>query len=267
MNKVKKLLLFIVSALLIVVILVILFVSPITKYLVEKYDEKYTGRQIKMDWAYVNPFTGYVHLHNLKINEFKSDSVFFSVVGLSADLAIYKLLNKTYQIEDITLNHPKGTFIQQKKELNIDDLINKFSSSKDDDMVSTKPSVHFNIVNVKIIGGEFHYREKQIHINYFIKNVNIESSGKVWDSDTVGAKFSFVSGIGKGDAKGTFSINLQTLEYNISTLVQHYDLNLIEQYIKDMSNYGSLNPVLMLTLKHRATSTTKKTSMLRGNWW
>lgn len=40
-----------------VMVVVILFISPITKYLIEKYDEKYTGRQITLGLTYVNPFT------------------------------------------------------------------------------------------------------------------------------------------------------------------------------------------------------------------
>ena len=95
--------------------LVILFISPIAKYLVEKYDEKFTGRQITMGWAYVNPFTGYIHFENLKIFELKSDSVFLSVKGLSANFAMLKLIRKTYEISEITLTHPRGIIIQNKK--------------------------------------------------------------------------------------------------------------------------------------------------------
>ena len=54
MSRLKKTLLIVSSILVILVVLVILFISPISKYLVEKYDEQYTGRQITMDWAYVN---------------------------------------------------------------------------------------------------------------------------------------------------------------------------------------------------------------------
>ena len=77
----KKTLLITACTILLFAILIIVFISPITKYLVEKYDERYTGRQITMDWAYVNPFTGYIHFNNFKINESKSDSVFFTSAG------------------------------------------------------------------------------------------------------------------------------------------------------------------------------------------
>ena len=89
--KLIKTIVIITSSIIIAVALVIIFISPIAYYLISKYSEKYTGRQIKMDWVYVNPFTGYVHISNLKIYESKlnqayenGDSIFFSAKGLTA---------------------------------------------------------------------------------------------------------------------------------------------------------------------------------------
>lgn len=93
MRRYKKIILEVLGIVTSIITIAFLFISPITKYLVEKYDLKYTGRQIKMDWAYVNPFTGYVHFSNLKIYEFHCDSLFFSSKGMSANINLSKLLN------------------------------------------------------------------------------------------------------------------------------------------------------------------------------
>src|SRR5882724_11785461 len=117
-TKLKKAILITIGAIFLIVVLVILFISPITKYLVEKYDEKYTGRQITMDWAYVNPFTGYVHFSNVKIFELHSDSVMLSVSGLTGIFSMRKLLSGYYEIRELTLHHPWGNIVQDKKEFN-----------------------------------------------------------------------------------------------------------------------------------------------------
>ena len=142
-----------------------------------------------MDWAYVNPFTGYIHFSNLKIYEEKSDSIFFSADGVSVNISMLKLFSKTYEISKLTLNHPRGIIIQNKKDFNFNDLIDKFSSKENSD--TTKAQVHFNILNIKINEGEFYYHEKLIPINYFIKKVNIESTGKRWDADTIACAIFF----------------------------------------------------------------------------
>ena len=239
MHKFKKPLIIFIVAITILVVLAIVFISPITKYLVEKYDTKYTGRQIKMDWAYVNPFTGYIHFNNVKIYELNSDSIFFSATGVSANIAMFKILSntKTYEISDITLNQPNGIITQNNKEYNFNDLIKKFSP-QDSSKVSKVVS-HINILNVKIIDGIFYYRDKQVPINYFIKKVNIESTGMQWDADTIAAKFSFLSGIGSGGMKGNFTINSKSKDYRLAIVIQKFDLNILEQYLSALTNYGS----------------------------
>jgi hypothetical protein len=144
-----------------------------------KYDEKWTGRKITMDWAYVNPFTGYVYLSNLKIHESKSDSIFFSSKSLSANFTTRKLLSGTYEVTQLTLDRPRGIIIQNKTDLNLADLIKKFTPKAD----TTIAGVHFSILNIKIKNGEFYYRENQVPINYFIKEVDYEGTGNRWDAD------------------------------------------------------------------------------------
>lgn len=160
--KFKKTLIIITVTILLTVAAAILFISPIAKYLIEKLDEKYTGRKIEIGWAYVNPFTGSVYFSDLKIYESKSDSIFFSANGVSANFSMLQLFSQTYEISDLTLNHPKGTIIQNKKDFNFNDLIEKFTPENPD---TTKAPVHFNILNIKINEGEFHYREQLIPIN------------------------------------------------------------------------------------------------------
>jgi hypothetical protein len=246
-SKLKKTLFFLITTILIFVVVIILFISPIAKYLVEKYDEKYTGRQITMNWAYVNVFTGYAHFSNLTIYEYKSDSIFFSAEGLSASISMRKLFSKTYEISDITLNKPKGIVILDNKEVNFNDLIERFTPK--DTTPSNKPPVRISLLNIKVKEGEFHYFAKLIPVRYFIKNVNIESPGFIWNVDSLATKFSFASGIGGGDANGHFIMNTKNNDYYIDAVVRKFDLDIIEQYLKDFSNYGTFTANLDADIK------------------
>ncbi len=234
-TKLKKTLWIVGIALISFVVLVIVFISPLTKYLVEKHDVKFTGREIKMDWAYVNPFTGYLHFNNLKIYENKSDSLFISAKGLSANFALIELISGNYEITELNLNRSRIVFVQNLKVFNFDDLIAKFTSDKK--VKNTKP-VHFDINKIVLKDCEVHYREQVIPINYFVKKVNIESTGFHWNSDTMLANFSFQSGVGTGKVKGKISVNFKSLDYRLSTVINRFDLSIIGQYLKDLSNFG-----------------------------
>ena len=244
--KYKKPLLITIASAVLLVVVVVLFISPITKYLIEKYDEKYCGRQITMDWVYVNPFTGYIHFSDLKIYENKSDSVFFSTKGMSATFSMLILLTKNYEISEIDLNEPKGTIIQHKRTLNFDDLIKLFSPRKSD---TIRSPVHFSILRIKINNGEFYFRENEIPINYFIKEVNFESTGFQWNADTIGGKLSFLAGKGNGNVKGDFTINYKTLDYRFAAIAQKFDLEIIDQYLKALVNYGTFRATVDADLK------------------
>ena len=224
-----------VGAILISVVLVILFISPLTKYLLEKYDVKLIGRELTMDWVYVNPFTGYVHLNDLRIFEEQGDSLFLSIEGTSASFTLRKLLFQTVEITQLTLDKPWGRIIQRKDTLNFDDIIRIFTP----DEVKT-PNSKWNVIllDTKVIDGEFHYIEKIIPINYFIRHVNVEGLGREQNGDSLTAIFSFQEGKSNGVMKGDFMINVSNLDYRLVVDVNDFDLEVIRQYIWELINYG-----------------------------
>ena len=239
MHNFKKITFITICSIITIAGLWILFSSPVLTYFISKYGIKYTGRKITADWAKLNPLTGTINITNLKIYELKSDSVFFSTGDLSANISMFKLLSKTYEIKNLFLNHPRVTIIQNEKSFNYNDLIDKLASNENQD--TTKAKVHFSILSVKINDGEFYYREQHIPINYFIRKVTIESSGKRWDADTINVKFSFLPGVGSGDMKGNLTVNIKSFDYRIAILAHKFDLGLIEQYLRDLTNFGSFS--------------------------
>ncbi|MDZ4823675.1 MAG: DUF748 domain-containing protein [Flavobacteriales bacterium] len=247
MAKIKKRRFIILKVVVALLVIVLLLISPIVKYLVEKYDVKYIGREITLSAAYVNPFNGYIHFSNFKMYELDSDSIFFSAEGLSGNLALRKIFSETYEIHDLTLDRPRGVIIQNKGDLNFNDIIELFAAKEDID--STKVPIHFSILNIKVNDGEFHYHEELIPISYFIKQVNMESTGLLWNADTITVKYSFASGIGSGDMNGDFTINKETLDYRYAAVANKFDLQIIEQYLKDLTNYGNFSASIDADIK------------------
>ncbi len=247
----------------------ILFISPLAKYLIEKYDEKYTGRKITLNWAYVNPFTGYIHFKDLKVYESKKtsattaeDSIFISADGVSAHFALRKMLAGTYEITDLLLDNLRGIIIQNKKELNFDDLRERFTP--DDTTDKNKEPLHFNILNVRINNGEFHYKAEAIPVDYFIRKVTFESSGKRWNNDVIDGKISFLSGPDTGAVKASFSIDTRTLNYTFSVVAERYDLKFIGQYLKDLMNYGRFTANLDANISGKGNFKDQRDISLQG---
>ena len=231
----KKVLRIALRVILISAVVALLLLSPIAKFLLEKYDVDLIGRELTLDRAYVNPFTGYIHLNNLKIFEDKGDSLFLSAEGAGARFSMHKLLWQTVEITQLTIDKPWLKLIQNKKQLNFDDIIRKFTP---DSSRTNRSGWHVTLLGIKIVDGEFHYREQIIPINYFVRKVNIESDGKERDVDTISAKFYFQEGKSNGDMKGNVTINLKNTKYRLALAVHDYDLEVIRQYTWELINYG-----------------------------
>jgi hypothetical protein len=243
-RKAKKAFLIFTGLVILLVALSILFISPLVKYFVEHNDEKYTGRQIIMDWAYVNPFTGFVHFNNVKVYEAKKDTLFFSAKNISADFSLLKLFSKTIEITELILDHPRGVVANSKKHFNFHDLVVRFAPD-----TMSPSSFKVNILKFKVIHGDFYYRDKAIPINYLVRNLSMESSGKRWDADTIASTFSFLSQNGKGGMKGNFTINVKSLDYRLTNYVRNFDLEVIRQYLWELINYGMFSAKLDATVR------------------
>lgn len=242
MRKVKNTLLIVTEQIVLLIFLIFIFIPFLTKYFIERYDVEYTGREITLDGAYVNPFTGYVHLDDLVIYELGSDQKFISMKGLSANMAMLKLFKKTYEIESVKLSKPYIHVIHREKDLNFSDLIEKFKP--DPDKEKSDKVVRFSMLNIEIVDGELHYDEVQTPVDYFIKNVNVNSEGLRYDVDTIPIHYSFSSGIGTGDIAGDFTLNLDNKDYRMAVKIDNFDLEVINQYMKDLTDYGTLAAIL-----------------------
>jgi hypothetical protein len=238
MPRRKKMISLLLVILLLAAGLLILFLSPIAKYLVEKYDTRFTGREILVGRAYVNPFTGYIKLSDLRIFENQSDTVFIKAKSLSADFALVKLLSGTYEIDHLWLEEPKITVIQNKDQLNFSDII-RFYTPPPGKKKTKKEPVRLNLLDMKIIKGEFIYNEQSIPVKYSVKDVNISSPGLRWDVDTMNIDFDFNSGMGTGKMKGDMMVNVSNAGYRLKVAVGRYDLRFLEQYLNDLANYGN----------------------------
>jgi hypothetical protein len=213
----------------------VVLVSPFAKYFVEKNDERYTGRKITVDWAYANLFTGFVQFNGVTIYEAEKDTVFLSAKSVSLNFTLMKLLWNTVEISEIIITEPHGVVVNTKKHFNYDDLVVRFTP---DPLRNKSSRFHVNVRAVKVLRGEVYYRDRAIPIDYLVRDLNMESSGKTWDADTIASSFSFLSQKGKGTARGNFMINPKTRDYRLTASVANFDLEVIRQYIWELINYG-----------------------------
>jgi len=232
----KKILLITFGVLFAFVALVIAFISPIAKWAIEKYDEQILGRQITLDWIYLNPFTGYAHINDITIFEANKDTAFVSAGGIDVNFAMFKLIGKTYEISNLTISDAEIHLKQNKDTFNFSDILTRFAPKDTLNKDTTK--THFNLLDIKVKNTRFYYFEPNIPVNYFITDLNISSPGMRWDNDSINAKLSFKNGPGTGDIAVDFGFNLKTMEYAAKAKIKKFDMYIINEYLKDIADFG-----------------------------
>jgi hypothetical protein len=270
MQRFRKPLVIFLSASFALTILSIVICSFLVKCVIERDGPTFIGRRVAMDWAYANPFTGYVHLAKVKVLEVNAagenftDSLFLSVDGLSINFSMLKLLFQTYEAGELMIEHPVGVLVQNADALNCSDIIETFWGQKNGNAAHTPLRVI--ILDAKIINGEFQYRDEVIPINYKITKVDIETSGVRWDADTISATFNFSQGVGGGIVKGDFTINTKTSNYRLALQVRKFNLDIIQQYLKELTNFGHFAADFEADLRATGNLKDQRDLTAKGSW-
>lgn len=228
-------------AIIVIFIIIISFISPISKYVVEKYDTKFLGREITMDLPYINPLTGYVYLRNLKVYELNSDSLFFSATSLSVNADLYNLFNKSYRASEIILSNPQIKVRQHGKEFNFYDIVKHFSKKDTVEVVKIiKKAISWELSNIEMKNATIFYVEDKIPVNYFIREFNVKSKTIGGNNDTLITHFSFKSGPSTGIIEGDYNMNFKSNVYSTKLNIDSFDVSFLEMYVKDIANFANV---------------------------
>lgn len=227
-NKATRLLLKIFFWFIGIYILLIIIASPLARHLIQKHDVEYTGREITLQRAFVNPLGGSVSFRNLQLyEENDSDSVFISFGRLATDMSLLKMLTGVYQVNSIRLVDPHFNIFRRDTIFNFSDLIQRFAVQEDS---LEEETVKLNLKDIEIKNGSITYGEKGIQSGTEISEINFYSPGKKWNEDIIEGEFSFKPGSGK--AEGNFTININSLDYNAGFRLTDFNPVILAEYLE-----------------------------------
>ena len=245
----KRILLFLLMAIIASFALAFIFISPITKYLIEKYDKEYTNREITIDKLWINLFTGSVRITGLTVYEENDKDKFCSADEIYANIEEHKLLTGQFEITEAYFKKFACTVIQDGRKFNFDDVIKQFSSVPEPKNKIKEP-VKYRLENLKLINNSITYFNKQIGNKIEITNLNVSTGLIAWDKNDLLFDLSWLFKTG-GAVIGNFGINTSSLVYYVNADVKQFDLHAWYPYLKDVMHTKALegNISTNLTLK------------------
>lgn len=228
------------SILLGILLLIVVFISPITKYLIERYSLEYIGRQIKMEQLGINIFNGSITAKGLTIQEAKSKSFFFHCKELNLNTAVYKLWAGKYDITEFTVQQPTIQIIQKGNHFNYDDLIKRFllDDEKADKNKQAAP-VQYWLRNISIQQAILVYTNIRPFNRININQANITLPLVAWNDSVYRIKADFGLATG-GKCSANLVLNAHTMQYQLRASVGALNIGFLYPYLKDYLQIQSL---------------------------
>lgn len=230
-------------------LIAIVFAGPITKWVLERYDEEWTGRRIQADKIRVNVFTGEVSIKELTTFEFARPDTFFHIGNTYADLELMQFISGDYDVAEIRLTRPRISIEQDGSSFNFDDLIERFSAGGDTsaaDPVDDEPA-RYRLENLHIDNASIRYREKTLGSDFVLNDLTAACPLIAWDD--ANHHYQLQTGLASGGAIATtFDLNLDSLQYNLHADLKDVQISPFTPYARDVMDIKTLEGLVSLQL-------------------
>lgn len=266
-KKIVKYLFYCLIALVGLLTLVVLFISPIAEYLIEKYDTKYVGREIEIGKLHLNIFNGKVELNDLKIYEAQSNALFFKTGLLFVQINPYKAAFKQqYDVKTIQLTDYELNIIQTGSHFNFDDLLALGST----DSTSAKPNNEVSdttrwwLRQIELNSGQVRYNDKLVGIKAGLQSLRIFCPGLAYNKADM--RFLISSKVTSGGRLSLdFKVNTTRLFYQLHTNISNLGLNPFYPYLREVFKANDLQGFLNTTFLAKGNFNAPEDLALKGN--
>lgn len=246
MKHIRRSTIIVASSLIGLVVLIVLFISPITKYVIEKYSEEYTGRKITMDGLRMNIFNGSITARGFTVYEAKSAKTFFKTDVLDINIAVYKLWAGQYDITSVQLSNPYLQVVQKGDRFNYDDLMSRFFAEDTTQTVDSKP-VKYWARNIQVNNATILYTNTKPLTNIKIIKGAVHIPLIAWDDPVYKIQTAFGLSTG-GSTKALLHFNANTYDYKAKIDIDQLSIDFLYPYLKDYMKVSALKGLMHANL-------------------
>ncbi len=240
------------------------YISPLAKKQIEKNCVQWTGRRITLDEVKINLLNGTVNIKDLKICELDTNQVFLRCHNIYIKVNLMKMLYKVYQVDEIKIDNPEISIIQDHNKFNFDDLIKRFSpDTNNHPPAKTEPETKYFVTKVSINNGNVLYNNVPVHNIINVHNINLNTYAIAWNNPESKVHLDLQYGIG-GFFDFDLDANRKTLDYNLALLIDKYDLSQYYAPLNAFINISSFQGMLSTKLKMKGKFNNPKDFSLTG---
>jgi hypothetical protein len=262
MKIILKIFVWLLGIILALLIAVLIFISPITKYMIEKNSVEWTGRQIRMVQLSINLFNGKVNISGFKLFEPDPNTVFVGFEHLLVDVDLRKLFDQQYRIEQLKVTGPRIRVIQNGDRFNFSDLIDRFASDTAAAETDTAP-VQYYLERIEILGGKLDYTNSDFSVDAQLRQIDLNCPAFAWNTTLLdlGYRFSLNSG---GLFAGKLNLNLNDLVYIHDFRIDNFNLAVMYPYLTPYMKIKAFEGLFSADLKTRGNFNDPEAVAVKG---
>lgn len=231
MKKALKIGGIVLASLLAIVVVILLFLGPIARGVVQKYDEQIIGRQVEIGKLKVNLLTGNARILDFHLKEADAKTDFVSFDTLDVSIRLRKLLKSEVDIPHITLAGPDIRVIQYDSTFNFTDILEHFSSDTTD---TSSSSWKIGLYNIRLSQGRICYKDENRDKEWTLNNLHLKVPGIYLDGENntdAGLSLAFAD---HGSLTTKVQYNMGSNDFEVRLNIQEFALGNLLPYLTDM---------------------------------
>lgn len=203
------------------------------------------GREVHIEDASLNLFTGQLRLDSLRIAEADGVTTFLSIHEVQARLSMLRLLTGTASLHDVDVDQLRVHVEQRDTVFNFSDILAFLAASDDDEPLP----VVMHRVNIR--NSSIHYQDLLVRsdfrindISLFIPGIDLRDLG-----NSVPEQLSSSLRLDDGGAFDTqVDVDHQRQTYRVSLRLTDFGLHALLPYLRQQADLGSLDGTLDVAL-------------------
>lgn len=245
LRKSLKVLIVIAAVLVGLFLLLAAIISPVAHWYIEKHSKDLCGRVVTMDDLHINLFTGSVEIEGLVALEKNDKDTCLAFDRLFVDMSLWKLLGKTVQLNEITLEKPLVVIVQYPGRFNFTDICEFYKDDDDDDDEESTWVV--DLRNISLTGGNAVYRDAAVGSRFDLKQLAVKIPRIYFSTEKTdfGIDLKFDNG---GGLNVKLLYGMKSSEYDLSLVLTDFQLDAIAPYLRQYLNINDFGGKLTAKL-------------------
>lgn len=239
LKKWVKVLIIIAAVLVGLFLLIAAIISPVAHWYIEKHSKDLCGRVVTMEDLHINLFTGSVEIEGLVALEQNDKDTCLAFDRLFVDMSLWKLLGKTVQINEITLEKPTVVIVQYPGRFNFTDIC-EFYKDDDEEDDDEESGWVVDLRNITLTGGSVTYRDAEVGSKFALNQLAIKIPRIFFSTEKTdfGIDLKFDNG---GGLNMKLLYGMENSEYDLALALTNFELNDITPYLRqylNINNFG-----------------------------